>query len=157
RTDRGVTLQSPDRLVTFELAEHLLSAFGGLGVRRGVRVTIEGGEVPLLDGGARAFADALQAIRAPAGEPAHLAVARPATLEHGASVYRFLPAKGEATRLTVSVVFRAPVGEQSAAWAGDGSDFHARIASARTFGWRDEYGALLATGRARGVDLSGVL
>jgi UDP-3-O-[3-hydroxymyristoyl] N-acetylglucosamine deacetylase len=136
-------------LVAIDLVEHLLAAFGGLGIRDGVGVRVEGPELPLLDGGARAFVDALQRLEAPPSPPT-LVVAREGTLTHGRSSYRFTP--GEGVSLGVAVAFREPVGAGEARWDGDPVDFAARIAPARTFGFVEEHAALLASGRARAVD-----
>jgi len=156
RTDRGVAVTSADGRVAIDLVEHLLAALGGLGVREGVRVSVDDGEPPLLDGGARRFADALVAIDAPRGGAPRLRIAREATLSGGgASTYRFTP--GPRSRLSVAVRFRAPIGDEAASWDGDPQDFLERIAPARTFGWIDEHAALIAAGRARGVNLESVI
>lgn len=155
RTDRGLALRSADGRVAFDLAEHLLAALGGLGITQGIRIRVEGDEVPLLDGGARRFVEALAALGAPRGRAPRLHVAREATFEDGASTYRFAP--GAHVRVGVFVAFRAPVGEQRAAWDGDPTDFAERIAPARTFGWLDEHEALLVAGRARAVDPASVV
>src|ERR1700733_3353542 len=42
--------------------ELLLAAFGGLGVHRGVSIEVVGSELPLLDGGARVFCEALHQL-----------------------------------------------------------------------------------------------
>lgn len=174
RTDRGVTIASGDGRVVVDLAEHLLAALGGLGVSQGVRVETDSDELPLLDGGARLFCEALFAIGAPCGEARSLRVAKEATIRHGSSVYRFTPPAGEPLtpapaptlsvagsgarpRVTVDVSFRAPVGREVAEWGGDPAEFFANIAPARTFGWADEHEALLAAARARGVDLKSVI
>jgi len=154
RSDRGVTVASPDGRMRVDLVEHLLAALGGLGVHRGLRICTDDAELPLLDGGALRFAEALRALDLPAEAPP-LRVTREATFTRGGSVYRFSP--GPSVSLDVAVRFRAPVGEEQACWAGDAEDFVARIAPARTFGWVDEYEALRASGRAAGVDLERVL
>ncbi len=97
-------------------------------------MTVDGDELPLLDGGAAHFADALTRLDLPRGRA--LRVTREAVLEHGRSVYRFAP--GAATRVRVEVDFPPPVGRQCAEWGGDADDFVARIAPARTFGWAHE-------------------
>jgi UDP-3-O-[3-hydroxymyristoyl] N-acetylglucosamine deacetylase len=158
RADRGVTLASADGRIRVDLVEHLFAALGGLGVRAGVRITIDDDELPLLDGGARLFAEAILALDltpdlAPAPRP--LVVTRNASISRGNAVYVFTPDRHVALR--VDVEFRAPVGRQSASWSGDPDDFVKRIAPARTFGWADEHAALLASGRAAAVDLSAVL
>jgi UDP-3-O-[3-hydroxymyristoyl] N-acetylglucosamine deacetylase len=156
RTDRGVRLGTRDGRIAVDLCEHLLAALGGLGVRGGVRVATDDDELPLLDGGARRFVEALDAIgaRDEAAAPS-LRITRAAAFEHEASVYRFAPDGG--VRLAVDVRFPPPLGAQAARWDGDPADFAERIAPARTFGWAREHAALLAAGRARGVDLDAVL
>jgi UDP-3-O-[3-hydroxymyristoyl] N-acetylglucosamine deacetylase len=153
RTDRGVTVSSKDGGVRVDLIEHLLAAVGGLGVVAGLAIAVEGDELPLLDGGARRFAEALTALELPRGR--RLRVTRAARLSHGRSEYRFSP--GAVPGVLVEVDFPAPVGRQHAAWDGDEGDFVARIAPARTFGWAHELDALRAAGRAAAVDPSAVI
>ncbi|MFO0759461.1 MAG: UDP-3-O-acyl-N-acetylglucosamine deacetylase [Byssovorax sp.] len=154
RADRGVTIASPDGAIRLDLVEHLLAALGGLGVRSGLTLRTDDPELPLLDGGARSFCEALRAL-ALAPAPPSLAVTREATFTRGASVYDFAP--GRPIELEVDVVFRAPVGAEAARWSGDADDFEARIAPARTFGWVSDYEALRLAGRAAGVSLASVL
>jgi UDP-3-O-[3-hydroxymyristoyl] N-acetylglucosamine deacetylase len=153
RTDRGVAVASADGRLRVDLVEHLFAAVGALGVRWGLRIEVQGEELPLLDGGSRAFADALAALDLPSQRA--LRVTREATLEHGRSRYRFGPLGSPAIR--VEVHFPAPVGHQRAAWDGDPDDFRARIAPARTFGWAHEAEELRRAGRAAAVDLASVL
>ena len=156
RADRGVTLASADDRVRVDLVEHLFAALGGLGVRAGVRVTIDDDELPLLDGGARLFAEAILALGlVTEAAPRALVITRNASISRGNAVYDF--ATGSGVAIQVDVEFRAPVGRESAAWSGDAVDFVERIAPARTFGWADEHAALLASGRAASVDLEAVL
>lgn len=156
RADRGVTLASVDGRVRVDLVEHLFAALGGLGVRSGVRITLDDDEMPLLDGGARLFAEAILALALPReAAPRELEITRNASISRGNAVYDFAP--GSDVALAVDVEFRAPVGRESAAWSGDAADFLERIAPARTFGWADEHAALLASGRAAAVDLDAVL
>lgn len=153
RTDRGVTVASADGRVRVDLIEHLLAAVGGLGIASGVRLETDDDEIPLLDGGARRFAEALAALDPPRGRA--LRVAREASFARGLSRYRFAP--GEAVAMRVAVDFPPPVGAQRAAWSGDARDFLERIAPARTFGWLHELAALRAASRAAAVDLASVM
>jgi UDP-3-O-[3-hydroxymyristoyl] N-acetylglucosamine deacetylase len=163
RTDRGVRIEGPGGRVSIDSAEHMLAALGGLGVRDGVRIQVDGGELPLLDGGARLFCEALFAIGAVCGRPSSLVIARQATLAHGSSRYVLsppppdVPASAMGVRLEVDVSFPAPVGRESASFHGDPGELFARIAPARTFGWQHEHEALLAQNRARGVELGSVI
>lgn len=156
RTDHGVRIGNRDGTIAIDLVEHLLAAFGGLGIRSGVRIATEDDELPLLDGGASHFVEALRQLgAAPDQGPPPMRVTRSATFEHAGTRLRFEPA--DRVRLAVDVTFPSPVGHQAARWDGDADDFAKRIANARTFGWAREHEALLASGRARGVDLDSVL
>jgi UDP-3-O-[3-hydroxymyristoyl] N-acetylglucosamine deacetylase len=128
--------------------EHLLSALAGLHVRSGVRIEVIGGEVPLLDGGARELGLGLRALAPSRAEPP-LRITRSETIEIGASRYHFAP--GDRVELEVSVDF-AGVGKQSARHDGDPSRFLQHIAPARTFGFEREAEELERSGRARWVD-----
>ena len=156
RADRGVTLASSDGRVRVDLVEHLFAALGGLGVRAGVRITIDDDELPLLDGGARLFADAiLELDLAPEATHRTLLITQNASISRGNALYDFAP--GGEIALHVGVEFRAPIGRENATWSGDAADFLERIAPARTFGWADEHAALRASGRAAAIDLDAVL
>lgn len=156
RTDHGVRIGSRDGRIAIDLVEHLLAALGGLGIRSGVRIATDDDELPLLDGGASRFVEALRELGAtPDRGPPPMRVTRSATFEHAGTRMRFEPANG--VRLAVDVTFPSPVGRQAARWNGDADDFAGRIATARTFGWARDREALLASGRARGVDLDSVL
>ena len=153
RTDRGVTVATADGRVRIDLVEHLLAAAGGLGVSGGLLVEVAGGEIPLLDGGALRFAEALASLDLPRGRS--LRVAREAVIACGRATYRFRP--GPSPALQVRVDFPPPVGRWRVSWDGDAGDFVARIAPARTFGWVHELEALRAAGRAAAVDLASVI
>jgi UDP-3-O-[3-hydroxymyristoyl] N-acetylglucosamine deacetylase len=145
RADFGVML-SDERGLEVDLVEHLLAAFGGLGIRRGVMATIEGPELPILDGGARTYADALARLGV-ASEPPSLAVARSGRLTFDSSAYEFEP--GEHVDVEVEVSFEHPsIGSQSARWDGARDSFCSEIAPARTFGFGGQVGELVRRGRA---------
>jgi UDP-3-O-[3-hydroxymyristoyl] N-acetylglucosamine deacetylase len=128
--------------------EHLFAALAAYGARRGVAITLEGPEVPLADGGARAFCDALEELDVPATAP-RLRVARAGELRVGASVYAFAPAA--AVSVEAHVDFGDPRLSPVARWEGDRADFRVRIAPARTFGFEREVEELLARGLAKHV------
>jgi len=148
RSDAGVTLTDGHGL-ELDLVEHLLAALAGLGIRRGVTAVVEGEELPILDGGARAFAEALTSLDLPARvpEPAPLVVRRPGCLAEGESSYVF--DTGQETEVSVEVVFDHPaIGAQRASWDGSSRSFLESIAPARTFGFRADARALWQCGRA---------
>ena len=146
RSDAGVAL-SDGRGLAIDLVEHLLAALGGLGIRRGVKAVVEGPELPILDGGARAFAEALLALELPASEPAHLFVRKAGRVAAGSSCYTF--DVGEETALSVEVVFDHPaIGTERASWDGSRGAFVQSIAPARTFGFDADAPELWQKGRA---------
>lgn len=126
--------------------EHLFAALGGAGIHEGLSITIEGDELPILDGGAVAWSDALADVP---GRPPRLRIERTATLEVGASRYDFTVA--DALEVAVTVDFDDARLAARASWSGDRADFVARIAPARTFGFAHEVEALLARGLAQHV------
>jgi UDP-3-O-[3-hydroxymyristoyl] N-acetylglucosamine deacetylase len=132
-----------------DLVEHFLAALGGLGIKYGVSAIVEGEELPILDGGARAFAEALSALELPVGpaEEAQLVVRRPGSLGEGESSYVFEVSQD--TAMSVEAVFDHPaIGTQHASWDGSPRAFLESIAPARTFGFRSDARALWQSGRA---------
>lgn len=152
RCDRGVMVRLGDEpdAPTIDLVEHLFAAFGGLGITRGVRVVVSGGEVPLLDGGAAVLARGLASFGLPPSAPRGV-VRSPFEWSQGETRYAITPS--DAPAVCVDVAFAHPaIGHRRCDFAFDRADFLHRIAPARTFGFAHEWPALLAAGRARGVD-----
>jgi len=155
RADYGVRVRCDDNRLDVDGVEHLLAALGGLFAHAGVAIEIEGGEVPLLDGGAAAFARAIAELDAASLAPP-LSVVRAEAVRVGDSIYRFSPATG--TELEVEVRFDARrIGVQHARWDGFAESFFREVAWARTFGFRADQEALQAAGRARGADPTAVM
>lgn len=127
--------------------EHLLSAIVGASVFAGLRVDVEGDEVPLFDGGSRAFSDALAEF--PAAGP-EVVVARAETFDSEGTILSVAPSAH--TSIAVNVAFPAArFGRElqgSASWRGDRESYRASIATARTFGAAAELAALRARGLA---------
>ena len=90
---------------TVDLVEHLLAAAAGLGIRHGLEIDVAGPELPLLDGGARRFADALLRLGLRATSPS-LVIVRAAELSSGTARYQLEPAEG--VSLEVEVTFDHP-------------------------------------------------
>jgi len=146
RTDFGVSV-TDDRGFELDLVEHLFAALGGLGIRRGVVASVEGPELPILDGGARVFADALLRLQSRPSPP-DLFVARAGRLEWEESSYEFEPLPE--VDLAVEISFEHPaIGTQRARWDGSPRSFRESIAPARTFGFAGQRADLEELGRAR--------
>lgn len=139
--------------------EHLLSALAGSGVTD-CRVEVEGPEIPIGDGSASFWVEAIgEAGITPLGgavEP--LTLAEPILLAgaNGAFVAAF---PSESPRFTVAVTFAHPlVGTQVARFdPARGDAYAAAIAPARTFGFIEEVEALRAAGLARGGSFENAL
>lgn len=160
-TTRSTTIATPDGLLRVATVEHLFAAFAGLGVHDGVTITFEGPEVPLLDGGARAFAEALRALRAPS-RPPKLHVVKAGRIAVDASIYDFSVAPNHMqnacmSSLDVEVDFASPLLSRTARFDGDATDFLARIAPSRTFGFEHEVAMLLERGLASHVSPESVV
>ncbi|MBC5798746.1 MAG: UDP-3-O-[3-hydroxymyristoyl] N-acetylglucosamine deacetylase [Candidatus Eremiobacteraeota bacterium] len=141
---------------TVSTVEHLMSALLGMGVDNAL-IEIEGPEVPVMDGSAAAFAEAI----AKTGLIGQHAPARTFTLEHpvvfrdGEALLAVVPADSFRVRFTVD--YAPPVGAQfiDAPIAPD--YFIREIAPARTFGYLHEVEALRSAGLARGGSLDNAL
>ncbi len=126
--------------------EHLFGALAGLSVRAGVRVEVDGPELPLLGGGAAEYAAALRALEVTSAPP-RLHVAREGTVEVAGSRYAFAPGPGTVVEVTID--FGDPRLHPGARFEGDAEDFVTRIAPARTFAFAHEVEALGQAGLAR--------
>lgn len=153
RADQGVRVRAPRIGLDVDLVEHLCAALAGVGVRSDLTISIVGGEVPLLDGGARELATALIALELPRQAP-RLRVMRSGEITIDESSYRFEP--GPAPLLEVEVDFPG-VGVERSSWDDDVGHFVHHIAPARTFGYAADAERLRAAGRARWVDPASVL
>lgn len=145
---RSTSVEAGDGRLAVRTVEHLFAALAALPVYEGVVVEIDGPEIPLVDGGARAFLDALERLGVRSSPPP-LVVRREASIEIGASRYDFAPGLGR--ELEVEVDFGDARLDRAARWDGSLADFRERIAPARTFGFEREIEELMARGLASHV------
>lgn len=153
-TARATTVEAKGGALRVGTVEHALAALAGLGVREGIELQVEGPELPLLDGGALAWCEAIARL-APAAGPPLLRVTRPATYEVGPSRFELAPGDG-GIDVSVHVELDARF-EPVARWLGDPGDFVARIAPARTFALAHEVEELARRGLARQADPASVV
>ncbi|WMS45062.1 UDP-3-O-acyl-N-acetylglucosamine deacetylase [Acuticoccus sp. MNP-M23] len=131
--------------------EHLMSALSALGVWN-ADVTLEGPELPIMDGSARPFLDALAPLVADAGRVAPFRVLRPVSVSDGDAFAALLPSNTQ--RFDVGIDFAAPVIGLSRVTFELGRDDYARdIAPARTFGPLKDVERMRRKGYARGASL----
>ncbi len=141
---------------TVSTVEHVLSALFALGVDN-ASIEVEGPEVPVLDGSAARFVQAIAAagLAAQAAPRTLLVVDRPLFFRDGDALLAVLPA--EAFRIRYLADFAAPVGTQYIDATIDAEYYAREIAPARTFGYLHEVEALRAAGLARGGSLDNAL
>jgi UDP-3-O-[3-hydroxymyristoyl] N-acetylglucosamine deacetylase len=141
---------------TVSTVEHVLSALFAMGVDNAL-VEVTGPEMPVLDGSAGVYVDAIVAcgLAEQAAPRPRFTLDAPAVFSDGDAVVVVTP--GDTFRVRYAVDFAAPVGAQFFDAAIDAETFRGEIAQARTFGYLHEVEALLAAGLARGGSLDNAL
>jgi UDP-3-O-[3-hydroxymyristoyl] N-acetylglucosamine deacetylase len=157
-TARCTTLGKDEARV--RTVEHLLSALYGLGIDN-ARMTVDGPEIPILDGSALPFVAAIQAvgIRAQGSLARTITPSEPIEVRDGVSLIRITPAN--ALTIEVETEFADwPEGFASICYpvsAHAAEDYAKFVAPARTFAMRREVEMLLAAGLAQGGSLENAL
>lgn len=137
--------------------EHLLAAMSGLGIDN-IVVEIEGDEVPIMDGSAGAFVEAIEevGVRRQAARRRFIKVVQPVRAVAGDAVGELVPFDGR--RIEVEIDFDTPlIGRQAYVFDFETSDFGREVARARTFGFMSEVEGLWAHGYARGASLDNTI
>ncbi|QNI74346.1 UDP-3-O-acyl-N-acetylglucosamine deacetylase [Synechococcus sp. NOUM97013] len=150
------TLELGDRRLA--TVEHLLAALAGCGLTH-VHLEVDGGEVPLLDGSAQGWVEAIaEAGITHAATPAarRPVLEGPVALHRGNSVITATPA--DQFTLVGVIDFPQPaIGRQQCTVALTPERFVAEIAPARTFGFREQVEQLRAAGLIQGGALDNAL
>jgi UDP-3-O-[3-hydroxymyristoyl] N-acetylglucosamine deacetylase len=131
--------------------EHLLSALAALAIDN-VTIELDGAEIPIMDGSALPFVDALEkvGVRSLGARRDVIVIRRPIRIQQGASWAELLPDVGR--RITVSIDFDVHmIGTQSMSIDITPSVYRQEIAPARTFGFAEHLDHL----RRRGLALGG--
>ncbi len=137
--------------------EHLMATLSALDVDNAT-IEIDGPEVPVMDGSAGAFLEAVDeaGIAALDAPRSFIKVLRPVAVRLGAARAEFLPYDG--MRIEVEIEFPNPlVGRQQFAADIDGDVFRRELARARTFGFLADVEQLWARGLAQGASLDNAL
>ncbi|SFO28541.1 UDP-3-O-[3-hydroxymyristoyl] N-acetylglucosamine deacetylase [Mesorhizobium sp. NFR06] len=137
--------------------EHLMATVFGLGIDNLI-IEIDGPEVPILDGSAMAFVEAIDqaGIETLAVKRRYIRVVKPVRVEAGASWAEFRPYDG--TRFEVEIDFESPaIGRQQFASDINPDIFRRDIARSRTFGFMKDVERLWAAGYALGSSLENSL
>ncbi len=133
--------------------EHLMSALCGVGLDN-VEIEIDGAEIPILDGSALNFVEAINAVGLERHEAARAAirVLRPVRIENGSAWAEFVPHDGQ--RFEVAIEFPSPaIGRQEITFDLEPETYRRDIAPARTFGFMRDVERLWAAGLALGSSL----
>src|SRR3712207_2313374 len=134
--------------------EHLMAAFAGLGVDN-VLVEIDGPEVPIMDGSAAPFVDAIDqvGIASVGASRRYLRVLRPVRVSQGRAFAELLPNE-RGLRLDVEINFPSPIiGRQRRSIDLSSPVFRREISRARTFGFMKDVQKLWSAGFALGASL----
>ena len=137
--------------------EHLLAALAGCGVSQ-AQILVQGEEIPLLDGSALPWVEAIGAAGLqPMGPRQAVQLPADGLIERkGTSFAAALPA--ETLRVGVAIEFpQAAIGRQLFSLDLTPARFVAEIVPARTFGFREQLEQLLASGLIRGGALDNAL
>lgn len=142
---------------TISTVEHLLSALYGMQIDNAI-IEVEGVEIPILDGSALSFVEAIQSV----GIAAQTAPANVMTLIEeihirGVSEMHVFPSKTFSIQCAVAFE-NWTEGAANPLCEVENSDVYANeIAPARTFAFQQEVEALLASGLAKGGSLDNAL
>ena len=137
--------------------EHLLAALAGVGLTA-VTLLVEGDEIPLLDGSAQPWVEAIAeaGLQGLGSRPVPEPLSRPITLQHGQSFVTALPS--DRLRLAAAIEFpQAAIGRQFFSLELTPEAFVRDIAPARTFGFREQVEQLRAAGLIQGGALENAL
>lgn len=133
--------------------EHLLGALAGLGIDNAL-IEIDGPEVPVMDGSARVFVDAIDQVGLVAQNAPRrfIRVDRPVRVDMGSAFAEFRP--HDRARLEISIDYDcAVVGRQAIAIDLTPKAFRKEVARARTYGYMRDVERLWAAGFALGSSL----
>ncbi len=138
--------------------EHLLSAVVGCGLTH-LQITVNGEEIPLLDGSALPWVNAIREVglRAVTGKPRCRPVINQSLIIHqGNSVISVTP-NNECKLIAVIDFPYSVIGQQSFSIDLSPRSFVEQIAPARTFGFKDQLETLRAKGLIKGGSLENSL
>ncbi|GLK81371.1 UDP-3-O-acyl-N-acetylglucosamine deacetylase [Methylopila turkensis] len=131
--------------------EHLLAAIRALGLDN-VRITVDGPELPIVDGSSRPFVEAIESVglQAQAAPRRLMKILKPVRVEQGRGFAELAPAP-QGFHLDVEIDFASDlIGRQRIALDLTPGSFRTELAGARTFGFLKDVERLWAAGFARG-------
>ncbi len=151
-TELSTVLGSPNG-TSVATVEHLMAALSALGVDN-VVIEIDAPEVPVMDGSARAFVEAIEQVGLKAQRVARrfIRVLKPVRVQIGSGWAEFQPHDGR--RFETVIEYDTPlIGRQALSLTLTPATFRSQIAPARTFGFMRDVERLWAAGFALGSTL----
>jgi UDP-3-O-[3-hydroxymyristoyl] N-acetylglucosamine deacetylase len=142
--------------VLISTTEHLLSALVGLGVDN-VIVEIDNLEVPILDGSALPYVEAILAsgLKVQRRKREYLKILKDVEVREGSKFIGVYP--GEGYSIHYSIDFPPPIGRDTFIGDLEAGDYANLISPARTFGFREDEAMLRDMGLIRGVSDSSAI
>ena len=143
---RHTNLAADDEGVVVATVEHVLSALVGMGVTD-ARVELRGPEVPIFDGSALPFTDAIAEAGLAALDPQHpLTLDEPVQVTDADASVTIEPADHAHYTYTLDYGPDAPIAPATVSWSGQPGDYRRDIAPARTFSLLHEARQMQALG-----------
>ncbi|MBX2926793.1 MAG: bifunctional UDP-3-O-[3-hydroxymyristoyl] N-acetylglucosamine deacetylase/3-hydroxyacyl-ACP dehydratase [Saprospiraceae bacterium] len=155
-TQRGTTLQCDDAEV--HTVEHALSALTGMGIDN-VLILLDGPEVPILDGSARYFVEAIQeaGIEEQEEEREYFEVEETITYRDPITGSELVAMPSSGFEITTLIDFNSPVLGQQFATLNDLNGYASEIAPCRTFVFLHEVEYLFSQNLIKGGDLDNAI
>lgn len=157
-TRLGTTLKGTDG-TTVATVEHLMAAFWGMGVDNAY-VTLDGPEIPIMDGSSEPFMEMLAIVGLKKQKAARrfLKITEAVSIEMGSSKLEFLPSHSPSLQVEIEVAYNHPqIGQQAAHYDFSDVSFSEALAEARTFGFAHEVEMMKQMGLARGGSLQNAI
>lgn len=154
-TETTLSTQLTCQGASVRTVEHLLAALEGMGVLD-ARIEINGAEVPLIDGSALPWVEAIDRSGLVRQISHPSVIVEPIWVRHQDAFVAAIPAP--AIAYTYGIDFDlAPIGKQWYTFKPENEDFATEIAPARTFGLAHQIDALKAQGLIKGGSLDNAL
>lgn len=150
----STTLEREDG-ASVQTVEHLLAALYGLGIDD-CRIVVDGPELPILDGSARPYLEAIERaglLAASVPRPTYR-IAAPVTVYERDAFVSAVPTSEAGLRLSYGIDFPAPIGQQWFSLLLTPESFAREVAPARTFTMRSQIQQLLDRGLIQGGSLA---
>jgi UDP-3-O-[3-hydroxymyristoyl] N-acetylglucosamine deacetylase len=139
-------------------AEHVLAALAGLGIDNAI-IEIDGPEVPIMDGSAEPFVDAIDraGIVTLSAPRRYIQILKPIRVVNR-EAYGELRPNSRGFRIELDIDFKHPlIGRQGVAYDIDPATFRRELSRARTFGFMRDVAKLWSAGYALGASFENTL